>query len=135
MQTIQMPLLKGIVEMDETYIGGKPRFKGQSKRGRGTNKMPVIGAVERGGQVYAEAMQAGKMTRHILRGFVLRQIDGKNTRLISDEFSGYSNIRHFVAEYDSINHSKEYVRGDTHTNNIEGFWALVKRAYLGQHHH
>ena len=130
----QMPLLSGIVEMDETYIGGKPRYKGESKRGRGTNKMPVIGAVERGGKVYAEPLQA-KMNRHALRGFVLKTMDAKGTHLISDEFSGYSNMGAFVKSHATINHSYEYVRGDIHTNSIEGFWASVKRQHYGQHHH
>lgn len=129
-----MPLLSGVVEMDETYVGGKPRYKGQSKRGRGTSKMPVIGAVERGGNVVAEPLN-GKMNRHALRSFVLRSMDGQATHLISDEFLGYTNMRAFVAKHEQINHSYEYVRGDIHTNSIEGFWATVKRAYMGQHHH
>lgn len=51
METKESELLKGIVEMDETYIGGKPRGKGERKRGRGTDKTPVVGMVERNGEV------------------------------------------------------------------------------------
>ena len=130
----QMPLLSGIVEMDETYIGGKPRKKGIRKRGRGTRKMPVLGAVERSGRVHAEPLQ-GKMNSHELRNFVLRFMDGRNTHLMSDQFSGYSGIDRFAHSHDTINHSVHYVDGDIHTNGIEEFWATVKRSYFGQHHH
>ena len=47
--------LSGVVEVDETYVGGKPRYKGQSKRGRGTKKAPVVALVERGGETTASA--------------------------------------------------------------------------------
>ena len=102
-----MPLLRGIVEMDETYVGGKPRYKGVSKRGRGTNKMPVIGAVERGGKVVAKPVTKGKLNSHELRRFVLQHVDCQATKLISDEYTGYSGIYQFVKDYDSINHSVE----------------------------
>lgn len=129
----EMPLLSGIVEMDETYIGGKPRYKGTSKRGRGTSKMPVIGAVERGGNVRAEPV-LGPLDRHILRSFALRHFKCKDTDLISDEYKGYSGIDSFVNTHETINHALEYVNGNLHTNNIESFWALVKRAHHGQYH-
>jgi len=130
-----MPILKGIVEMDETYIGGKPRYKGTSKPGRGTKKMPVIGAVERKGRVVAKPLGNAKMDARHLRAFMLQNIAGPETRLISDEYTGYSGADRIVKEHDTIKHAETYVDGDIHTNSIEGFWALVKRAYHGQHHH
>ncbi len=76
-QAEQRGLLTGIVEMDETYIGGKPRKgtkgdgpDGQHRRGRGTKKAPVIGAVERGGKVSAKAVQKDKMKGRHMRAFV-----------------------------------------------------------------
>ena len=130
-----MPVLRGIVEMDETYIGGKPRYKGISKRGRGTNKMPVVGAVERDGRVVAEPLTKSKTNAFALRDFIIRNVDRANTLLMSDDFRGYRQMRNFVSQHDIINHHYEYVRGDIHTNTIEGFWANLKRAHYGQHHH
>ncbi|MXZ44211.1 MAG: IS1595 family transposase [Gammaproteobacteria bacterium] len=131
----QMPLLSGIVEMDETYVGGKPRKKGESKRGRGTKKMPVIGAVSRGGEVVAEPLTKSKVNSYELRGFVLRNVALQDTHLISDEYPGYRQMRMLCKEHSTINHQESYVNGDIHTNTIEGFWATVKRAHYGQHHH
>ena len=141
MATDQCAMLHGIVEADETYIGGKPR-KGNkrdddlpTKRGRGTAKTPVIGAVERHGNVVARvADQVGDLTgRGILR-FVQSNIDPVDSILITDEFSAYNAVRP-IMRHAVINHSRQYVNGDTHTNTIESFWALVKRAWMGTHHH
>jgi len=130
----QMPILRGIVEMDETYIGGKPRRKGVSKRGRGTNKMPVLGAVERGGKVVARPLTNAKTNAYQLRSFMLEAVKIDKTHLISDDYRGYKQMGKFVAKHSTINHQEAYVVGDIHTNTIEGFWATVKRAHYGQHH-
>lgn len=128
------PFLKGIIELDETYIGGKPRYKNpENKRGRGTNKTMVIGAVERGGKVIAK--QCENYTQKDVRKLVLENIDIDKSEIHTDEYSVYKRIKTLVP-HESVNHSKkEYVRGNVHTNSIEGFWALVKRAHYGQHHH
>ncbi|MYD77390.1 MAG: transposase, partial [Gammaproteobacteria bacterium] len=54
---------------------------------------------------------------------------------MSDDYTGYSRMDSFVGDHSVINHSKEWVNGEIHTNTIEGFWALLKRAHYGQHHH
>lgn len=132
----QAPILQGIVEMDETYIGGKPRYKGTSKRGRGTDKMPVIGAVERGGRAYAIPMQNKKMTGIALQKFAMNHLKAGQTDLMTDNYRGYSKMEQIFNTHNTVNHSaKEYVRGNIHTNTIEGFWSHLKRAYYGQHHH
>ena len=134
----QAPMLQGIVEADETYVGGKPR-KGNKrdddkphKRGRGTKKTPVIGAVERGGQVAARV--ADDLSGKGIVRFLKQTVDPTGTLLITDEYKAYNaaraNYRHAV-----INHSVAYADGETHTNTIEGFWALIKRAWYGSHHH
>lgn len=138
MLTEERTMLEGIVEVDETYIGGKPR-KGNrrdddqnkpNKRGRGTKKVPVIGALERGGRVIARVADdlTGKGVLRFLRSVVSR----KGTLLITDEYKAYN----AAGEYNRavINHSKCYAEGMTHTNGIEGFWSLVKRAWYGSHH-
>jgi len=134
MATDQGQLLKGIVEMDETYIGGKPRYKGKSKRGRGTDKMAVMGAVERGGKVVAKPAAENKLSFKILSGFVKENIDTKQAELVTDEYRGYSGMT-VVLPHSVINHSIAFSFKGVHTNSIEGFWSLLKRAWYGQHHH
>ena len=134
----QAPMLQGIVEADETYVGGKPRKRNKrdndkpSKRGRGTSKTPVIGAVERGGQVAARV--ADDLSGKGIVRFLKQTVNPAGTLLITDEYKAYNaakaNYSHAV-----INHSVAYADGETHTNTIEGFWALIKRAWYGSHHH
>ena len=131
-------VLQGIIEADETYIGGKPRKENKkedrepAKRGRGTSKTAVIGAVERGGQVVAEVAKG--LTGRAILEFIQRVVNVKESELMTDEYHAYnalsSQLKHHV-----INHQEQYVDGDKHTNTIEGFWSLLKRAWYGQHHH
>ena len=121
-------VLQGIIEADETYIGGKPRKENKkedrepAKRGRGTSKTAVIGAVERGGQVVAEVAK-GLTGRDILE-FIRRVVNIKESELMTDEYHAYnalsSDLKHHV-----INHQEQYMDGDKHTNTIEGFWSLL----------
>ena len=131
-------LLQGIVEADETYIGGRPR-KGNrrendkpSPRGRGTSKTPVIGVVERGGKVKAKV--AEKLTGKDILRFIKDTVDPQGSVLITDEYKAYREIRSYM-HHATIDHSVSYADGDTHTNTIEGFWSLLKRAWYGTHHH
>ena len=131
-------VLQGIIEADETYIGGKPRKENKkedrepAKRGRGTSKTAVIGAVERKGQIIAEVAK-GLTGRDIMQ-FIQRVVNVKESELMTDEYHAYNalgnQLKHHV-----INHQEQYVDGDKHTNTIEGFWSLLKRAWYGQHHH
>ena len=139
-QKAQRQLLTGIVEMDETYIGGKPR-KGKHyddpndkpKPGRGTKKAPVIGAVERGGRVTAKAVEKDKMKGRHLRAFVRDNVKTDSAELMTDEYPGYSRMSR-VLPHSVIKHQEWYVDGNIHTNTIEGFWALLKRGMFGQFH-
>ena len=133
--TGQRNLLTGLVEMDETYIGGKPRKgSGQiNKRGRGTRKTPVVGIIERGGMVTASPAKNGQLTTKNLADLVRRNVDTNNATLITDEFTGYIGIRR-ILPHEIVDHSKWYVDGFRHTNNIESFWALLKRGIVGQYH-
>ena len=129
-------LLKGIVEVDECYIGGKPR-KGNdkgpsgSKLGRGTDKIPVVGAVERGGKVTAKV--ARNLKAKPLSSFVKGKIQVAGTTVMTDEFSGYCRLKYFV-NHETINHQEAYVCGNIHTKGIESFWAILKRGMIGQFH-
>ncbi len=134
-QAEQRNLLQGIVEMDETYIGGKPR-KGNgepSKRGRGTKKTTVVGMVERGGDVKAQVVKKGCLTSRHLSMLVRRNVDIGNATLVTDEFTGYVGVSRFM-QHKTINHQVWYVDGDIHTNTIESFWSLLKRGIIGQFH-
>lgn len=134
----QADLLWGLVEVDETYVGGKPRRTNKkddhtpNKPGRGTKKTAVIGAVERGGQVIAKV--AKDLTSKGIVNFLKDTMDPDNSLLITDEYKGYNAVKSFMP-HAVINHSDMYVDGTIHTNTIEGFWALIKRAWYGSHHH
>lgn len=139
----QSHLLHGLVEADETYVGGKPRRgnrkprpnsgTGKSKRGMGTDKMPVIGIAERNGRVIAEPITRGKVNGKILQSFIRENVDLPVSLVMTDDHQGYANVAKMTA-HASINHRKAYAEGMIHTNTIEGFWALLKRAWYGQHH-
>jgi transposase-like protein len=136
----QSKLLHGIVEADETYVGGKPR-KGNkrdgdkpNRRGRGTRKTPVVGVVERGGRVIARPARPRDLSAKGLHKFITKFVDHAGTLLITDEFRGYTRVQEDMV-HATVNHAVEYANGPVHTNTIEGFWALVKRAWYGTHHH
>ncbi len=134
-------LLNGIVEMDETYVGGKPR-KGNKKddddntpsqRGRGTKKIPVVGMVERGGKVKTEKATKDTLKSKDLNELIRKYINPSESVLITDEYKGYNKAASLLP-HARINHSIEYVNGLIHTNTIESFWAIVKRGIVGQYH-
>jgi transposase-like protein len=137
---LQGKLLFGIIEADETYIGGKPR-KGNkhdgdkpNKRGRGTKKTPVVGLLERGGKVIAKPFTKRNLCHKGLRKFISRFVDVNGSVLMTDEYTGYNGMSRLML-HASVNHKVQYADGIIHTNSIEGFWSLVKRAWYGQHHH
>jgi len=126
------PKLKGIVEVDETYIGGKPRTTGISKRGRGTDKTPVFAAVERQGRIRRHVVT--DVTIHTLRKAMLEMVE-RRSRIMSDEFVAYIGVDKAFMTHDTVNHSqKEYARGDVHTNTAESSFALLKRGIHGIYH-
>ncbi|MBI3434805.1 MAG: IS1595 family transposase [Proteobacteria bacterium] len=137
----QKRLFQGIVEMDEVYIGGKPRKGGpkggsgakKSKRGRGTAKLPVVGVVERHGRVVARAFNNVPLNSDRLNAFFSKHVDGASAIVMTDEFGGYRGLKAITTHY-AVDHKVAYVSGETHTNTIEGFWSLVKRSWYGQHH-
>ena len=132
----QRELLTGIVECDETYVGGKPRpGSGEPhKRGRGTNKTPVVGVADREGNLRAEVVKNRKLHSKSLKMLVRRNVDIKNATLITDEYTGYIGIQ-MLMPHKIVNHSVWHVNGDAHTNTVESFWALLnKRGIIGQYH-
>lgn len=134
-----------IVEVDETYIGGKPRKQNRqqaneiNKRGRGTSKIPVIGVVcRKTKKVYAKIAQPNqegkKLTgKQLLE--VVNEVVTKRAIIITDEFRGYKILSKTDHIHRKVDHTKEYARGYRHTNNIESFWATLKRGVIGIYHH
>jgi len=125
--------LTGTVEVDETYVGGKPRYRG-TKRGRRTGShTPVVGVVERDGMV--KLAHVDSVTPENIRATMLGSIDLK-ARIMTDQAHVYRNIaKPFEGGHQTVNHGvREYVRGDVHTNTIESVWALVKRSIYGTYH-
>jgi len=131
--------LFGIVEVDETYIGGKDRNRHWSKKsrqqriagtGEGYLKEGVIGAISRKGNVICKMMSEQPYFSHY--GFIRRVAKGGVELVITDENPAY---RHLGLAHEIVNHTaKEYVRGNIHTNSIESFWALLKRGVVGSYH-
>lgn len=123
--------LSGHVEIDETYFGGK--FKGRGPGLKTENKAVILGMVERGGDV---------MTKHIHRRDRpnviphIRTNIAQGSRVSTDEAPVYRRLRKEGYSHDTVNHrDEEWVRGDTHTNTIEGFWSILKRSIRGTHVH
>jgi transposase-like protein len=136
-------LLSGIIEMDETYVGGKPRKDNKkddddenntgSPRGRGTKKTAVVGMVERGGNVKAKSVAKNELNFMDFLKMIRKNINVAESLLVTDEYKAYNRMNKVIPHY-SVNHSREYVKGDIHTNTIESFWAILKRGILGQFH-
>lgn len=125
--------MKGIVEADETYVGGKPRVKGVSKRGRGTLKTPVLALVERGGRVTTRVIE--RVSASNLKAALQENVEPE-ARIMTDEFKGYNSVGKVFAEHATVNHSDgEYARGDVNVNSAESFFALLKRGVNGTFHH
>ncbi len=131
--------LMGIVEVDETYMGGldKNRHASKKKHVRGTGaKIPVIGAISRKGNVVCKMIEHADMPT--MHRFVHDIVDKEKVSLVAtDEHSGYQYLARWQGlPHETVNHREgEYVRGVVHTNNMESFWSLLKRGVIGTYHH
>lgn len=130
--------LTGTVEADETYIGGKARnrkkrWQGvQKQTGRGTDKAPVVVLVERGGR--ARSLHVANVTGDELKGAIRRHVNPE-ARMMTDSFRSYAGLSAEYAAHETVDHWKEYVRGDVHTNTAENFFSILKRGINGVYHH
>ncbi|MGE0682759.1 MAG: IS1595 family transposase [Candidatus Binatia bacterium] len=136
MQSEDFFQLMGEVEVDETYVGGKAknRHGGRSGNGRGTaNKVAVVGAIARKGNIVAQVVE--HVDQKTLNSFVQETVSDKVSLVATDEHSGYANLRKKGFPHQTVNHSEgEYVHGNVHTQNIDGFWSLLKRGIIGNYH-
>jgi transposase-like protein len=132
MKDADTDLLSGVVEVDETYIGGKRRGAG---RGAGMdNKTMVLGAIQRGGQLRLKV--DNRADRKTLRRFINTHTKDETEAIFTDDWRGYWGIGDHNTVHDTVNHSKEeWVRGQVHTNTIESAFSLFKRGVVGSFHH
>jgi transposase-like protein len=127
-------LLSGTVECDETWLGGKRRHVGS---GNLDNKTMVFGAIERGsGEVRLRVERKHKKaTKEVLHTFIKETTAPETERIMTDENPGYVGIADEDTTHETVNHrAEEWVRGDVHTNGIEGVWSLFKRSIVGAYH-
>lgn len=142
MGSSEQQLFTGILEMDETYVGGKPRKNKDDDnlpRGRATKKTPVVGIVDRDSKkVHAEVAHPNHNNQRLTGKQLLTILEkvAENGFVMTDEFKGYNILDHDLRFFRQvINHSFEYTKGDIHTNSIESFWAILKRGVYGIYHH
>jgi len=128
--------LGGVVEVDETYVGGKPRYHKSGSYGRGTKKEIVIGIRQRGGKTrffHAEDVKSGTLGRYI-RENISEDVDV----VMTDEFPAYKPATKkagVFASHKTVNHSKgQYAVGDLYTNTVESAFSLLKRGIVGTWH-
>lgn len=122
--------LKGDVEADETFVGGKDKNRLTKQRGR-KGKAVVMGILERGGELRAKQVEtpwkaAEEVPAHL----------DPTARLLTDEYQPYAKAaRKAGVAHETVKHrAEEYVRGDVHVNSIEGYWSQLKRQIYGIHH-
>jgi hypothetical protein len=131
-------VLKGIVEADETYLGGRePGKRGMPNVLAGSKKTPVLALVERGGSVRSFPME--RVTSKTIQPILEKHIDPKS-HLVTDESTLYISSEELFPDRRTVNHkAKEYVRHERDftvtTNTVESFFALLKRSNYGIHHH
>jgi transposase-like protein len=139
------------VELDESWVGGAPKNRHKSKRppklalnsfgdvinnpayknetGAGTRKTPVFGMLDREARK-VRARVIPHVSRAVLQNTILDNVS-KGSRILTDEQGAYRNLSELEFVHEAVNHMKEYVRGDVHTNGLENFWSLLKRGLRG----
>ena len=130
MSELNAEKLSGSVEVDETFVGGKVRGKGRHYVG---NKAIVVGVVQRGGSVRLQVVD--KADKKTLHDFIRENTKDETAVIYTDDYAAYEGIADYNTRHEVVNHSrKEWVRGDAHTNGIEGVWAILKRSVTGTFH-
>lgn len=135
-------LLSGIVECDETYLGGKAKFIHKAKLAKMEkgpygyeNKVMILGAVERGGDVRLSASKHKSATREILHNFIKSKLAEETALIVTDQAPGYKGIADRDTLHATVDHERDqWVCGIVHTNTLDGVWSLFKRSIVGSYH-
>ena len=137
-------MLEGIVEVDETFVGGlegnkhqsykaKKKRAGKKKNGNGDDKTIVIGLVQRGGKVVNQVVNSTQK-KDLLP--VIEKHIKKGSTMVTDEWKSYQSLHRHGYNHESVKHRmKEYVRDEFHTSNIDNYWSHLKRGLIGVYHH
>jgi transposase-like protein len=128
--------LEGVVEVDETYVGGKPRGRptlGWGHRRR-NKKTPVVAMVQRGNPGRVRAFAVPRVTSRTLKAAIKANVH-RDTRLMTDDSNLYTLVGREYWNHEVVRHREyEYARGDVTTNTVESFFALLKRGVYGTFH-
>lgn len=124
------PTLFGIVEVDETLVGGERRGVGTGNR---VGKTWVVGAVQREGKI--RLAKIPNIKRVTLHDFIRRTVKDECEAIYTDELRSYFGIADHNTWHETVtHHESEWVVGDVHTNSVEGVWSLLKRSIMGSFH-
>ena len=122
--------LNNVVEVDETFTGGKRKNVGHGYKG---NKAIVAGAIERGKNVRIQLISG--RDREQLHEFIRKNVSPETKAIYTDDWPAYKGIADHNTKHETVNHSvDEWTRGDVHTNSIENVWSLFKRSFVGSYH-
>jgi transposase-like protein len=123
-------MLNGIVEVDETFVGGTTEGTGHGYKG---NKAIVVGAMQRGGKAVLQVVD--DRTRQTLHQFIHNSCKPDTEAIYTDDWPPYHGIADKDTKHETVNHSaEEWVNGDVHTNSVENVWSLLKRSIVGSYH-
>lgn len=132
-------ILRGLVEVDESYIGGSLKFKHEKLKQERQyfkcgmeHKTPVLGMIERKGKIVVKVLNKawGKEIKPIMKKKI-----SADSEIVTDGFGGYKDLGDYFEKHVILFHSKNIRRkGEYYTNSIEGFWSMFKRSIVGQYH-
>jgi len=122
--------LSGIVEVDETWVGGRRRNVGHGYKG---NKVSAVGAVQREGDIVLQAIE--HPDRPTLHGFIHDHTMPDTEAIYTDDAPVYQGVADADTRHETVNHRiNQWVKGDVHTNSVENVWSLFKRSVMGSYH-
>ena len=140
-------MLEGIVEMDEVYIGGKPRKRYKkdkfgtaylsnvdTKRGRGTKKVAVVGIVEREGKKRVVTEIPEKLNTKTMMELLKKYVRIEKSQVMTDEAQFYNKFEEIIQHLIVTHSKKEFTRGIISTNTIDGYWSIIKNGIRGEYH-
>lgn len=145
MKNQEFTRLMGVVEVEETFVGGSAKGAHRGNRGKKTDATPgaqgrmippkaaIVGAIARKGNIVARVID--RASASTLTGFVKNVVSDQVTLVATDQNPGYTDLWRDKIPHDTVNHaSGEYVRGSVHAANIESFWSLLKRGVVDTFH-